>query len=48
MARRAKGVSLSVVLDRLLQILDLSQLLEANGNGVGEIIERRRATWMAR
>jgi hypothetical protein len=40
MARRAKGKSLSVALDGLLQILYLSQLLKASENGIGKVIER--------
>jgi hypothetical protein len=46
MARRAKGESLLVVLDGLLQILHLSQLLKASANNVGKVIERRGATWI--
>jgi hypothetical protein len=48
MAGRAKIESLSVIPDGLLQILDLSQLPEASGNGTGEVIERFRMSWVAR
>jgi hypothetical protein len=40
MTERAKGESLSVAPDSLLQILQLSKLLEASRNSVGEVVER--------
>jgi hypothetical protein len=48
MTGRAKGKSLSVVVDGSLQVLHLSQLLKASGNVVGEVIERCGAIWMTR
>jgi hypothetical protein len=48
MARGMKSESSVIPHNGLLQVLHLSQLLEASGNGVGEIIESCGTVWMAR
>jgi hypothetical protein len=48
MVRGTKSKSLTLPCNGLLQILHLSQVLEASDKGVGDIIERLGAGWMAR
>jgi hypothetical protein len=47
MAWRAKIESLTVVYDGFLEILHLSQLLEAGLKNVGEVVQGYGAIWMS-